>query len=267
MLIDAFRAQCRDGSLQPLAYAALELKPHSPHALPVWVALERDIQVVWSHDRTSIEEASIRLSFERCDSARMHHGPIDTADFYGHYDARKQRVSITGRRLGAGAVYLPEDLRGLHLGSFAMSEVVRWAKQWPHAQVESISLAPGDAYPENRQRRNRLYEQFGIVFDYDDDRRSAGRSRPMRAGDLSDCDTWRAWVAEHPLLEAFAKQVQRGDDAERKTRFRQRAVENLSGRLDWAAQYPIRACSQRLWALHAGKAFWILFAALLVWSA
>ena len=220
----------------------------------------------WESDRTTVAEAEIRLTFERCDAGRPRHGIVSSADFCGFYNAREQRISLTGRRLESGAVYLPEDLRGLHLGSFAMSEIVRWAKQWPEAIVEPISLVKGDADPENGERRNRFYEQFGLCFDYESARREAGRSQPIRTGDLIDSEGWKGFVHERPLLDAIAEQMQRGDDMTRDLRARNGAVANLAAQLRWADDHPIRACLRRLWARHPYAPFVAVIVALFVWG-
>jgi hypothetical protein len=152
LLIDAFRSLFREGVWQPPAYALLELKAPTPPGAFTWVALERYQRMSWDPDRATVTDAEIRLTFERCDAGRPRHGTVASADFCGFYNAREQRVSLTGRRLESSAVYLPEDLRGLHLGAFAMSEVVRWAKQRPDAIVEPITLSDGNAYPRREAR-------------------------------------------------------------------------------------------------------------------
>jgi GNAT superfamily N-acetyltransferase len=264
--IDAFRPLFRDGAWYPPTYALLELKAPSPPGASTWVALERHQHTSYDPNRTTVADAEIRLSFERCDAGRPRHGSVDCADFCGFYNAREQRISLTGRRLESGAVYLPEDLRGLHLGTFAMSEVVRWAKQWPDAVVEPIILSDGDAYPENQERRNRFYEQFGLRFDYEGTLREAGRSKSMRAGDLIDSEAWKGSVVEHPLLDAIADQMRRGADAERNLRVRDSAVKDLAQRLLWADDHPIQFCLRRLWVRHPYTPFMAVILALFVWA-
>ena len=80
-----------------------------------------------------------------------------------------------------------------------MNEIVTWAKQWPEAEVKTITLNADDAWPGNRQRRNRLYEQFNIAFDYDQHSdHGSGRSRSMHAGALTPVDTWTRNIVERP---------------------------------------------------------------------
>lgn len=59
-----------------------------------------------------------------------------------------------------------------------MNEIVKWAKQWPEANILKITLGEGDAYDENMERRNRFYEQFGIEFNYHDESRKTGPHAP-----------------------------------------------------------------------------------------
>lgn len=266
MLIDAFRTLFRDGVWHPPIYALLELKAPKPPGPSTWVALERYQSVTWDPVRSTVEEAEFRLSFEQCDAARPRHGSVASAHFCGFYHGRDRRISITGRRLDSGAVYLPDELRGVHLGTFAMSEVVRWAKQWPDAIVEPITLSDGDAYPENLARRNRFYEQFGLRFNFEDGRHHSGQSQPMPASELVDNGGWRDHVVEHPLLDAIATQMRRRDDAERNLRVRDAAVRELAQHLHWADGHPIRACLRRLWARHPYAPFAAVIVALFVWA-
>lgn len=75
-------------------------------------------------------------------------------------------------------------MRGLGLGTFLMDQIVQWAMQWPDANVRPISLAAGQATPENKARRNHFYERFGLVFDYRNDG-DEGVSRPMKVKALN----------------------------------------------------------------------------------
>lgn len=226
--------------------------------------------MVWNADRTAVLEASIRLSFEQCDEGRPRSGRPPAATFYGHYHGPLQRLSLTAGHLGRGSIYLPEELRGRHLGTFAMSEVVRWAQQWPEAAIESITLADGDGDPENKERRNRFYEQFGLRFTYDDERRKAGRSLPMTAADLVDTGAWEGQVKEHRLLETFSKHLERGNSAEQDLAWQTNEVRKLNDLLAWDAAHPIRAAAKGLWNLYPNAWAYALMAgaaALGLWRA
>lgn len=107
-------------------------------------------------------------------------------------------------------------LRGFHLGTYLQDEVVRWAKQWPNAAIRRISLSPVDSQDENRERRNRFYEQFGIQFDYADGRKS-GTSKPMQASELRPVDSsvWQQDITERGLVDFMRDQADRIDNLQR----------------------------------------------------
>lgn len=101
-------------------------------------------------------------------------------------DSKKEIISLTG-----GSVSIHNSLyRGQRIGTWMMNEIVKWAKQWPDANILKITLGEGDAYDENMERRNRFYEQFGIEFNYHDESRKTGASRSMKAHKLNTVDFW-----------------------------------------------------------------------------
>ena len=112
--------------------------------------------------------------------------------FSANYCALSNRISLTG-----GAVFLdPPYIQGQRVGTYLMNEVISWARQWPAAMISPISLSESQANPENKDRRNRFYEQFGIEFDYADPECLAGLSRSMPAGDLVNVSTWTENIEE-----------------------------------------------------------------------
>lgn len=60
------------------------------------------------------------------------------------------------------------QLRGLHIGTFMFARMVTWAKTLnSERKIVPISMYVGDARDaDNKNRRNTLYERFGIVFIY-----------------------------------------------------------------------------------------------------
>jgi hypothetical protein len=128
---------------------------------------------------------------------------------------------------------------------------VGWAKQWPSAVVNSIGLSEVDADPENRLRRNRFYEQFGLVFDYSDKLCKGGRSRAMPAGNLQQVEAWEKNIAVFKVHEHLARVLQEN----RKLRFdlegRERAIDALNETLRRQASRPVRTALSALWARHA----------------
>ena len=84
-------------------------------------------------------------------------------------------------------------LRGAHVGTFLLARYVRWARQWPGAEVKPIYLSSHDAKPENVERRQRLYEKAG--FRFRDGEQGDKHSLPMLASELAVVDSWEAFIA------------------------------------------------------------------------
>lgn len=129
-------------------------------------------------------------------------GVLAAHPFSGHYRRSAdgiEHVSLTGGSVGLSAAYL----RGHRLGTYLQDEVVRWARQWPNAIVQPIALSDTDAYAQNKSRRNRYYEQFGISFDYTDSDCGSGVSRPLRVCDLTPVSpvVWQKSIKEYDLVD------------------------------------------------------------------
>lgn len=88
-----------------------------------------------------------------------------------------------------------------------MNELVLWARHWPKAKIHPIELLEGQAYPENKDRRNRFYENFGFEFDYTDPEHEAGRSRPMLAEALTPVNSWKENIRRHDLLDFLVESL------------------------------------------------------------
>ncbi len=76
-------------------------------------------------------------------------------------------ISLTSSgALSEGAIFLnlPTKFEGQHIGTYMLNEIVLLAKQWQGAKVDSIKLISGQAHGDNKERRNRFYEQFGLEF-------------------------------------------------------------------------------------------------------
>lgn len=58
-------------------------------------------------------------------------------------------------------------LKGRRIGTWCQNQVMLWLQQQPPGRTCSIPLIEGDARGENRDRRNRFYEQFGSWFAWD----------------------------------------------------------------------------------------------------
>ena len=107
--------------------------------------------------------------------------------FTGKYSQISNSVSITG-----GGVFLdPSGLRGNRIGTYLMYHIVSLAKYWPNAEVENIKLDVDETKSENKIRRNKLYEQIGLVFDYSDPKNKGGISRSMPVEKLIIVENWK----------------------------------------------------------------------------
>lgn len=60
------------------------------------------------------------------------------------YHVHVNTVSITAGSLTEGIVVIdPPFLNGHGLGTYLMNEIIRWAKRWPNANVNTINLLEG----------------------------------------------------------------------------------------------------------------------------
>jgi len=152
----------------------------------------------------SVARATIHIGYDVIfphnifDQTRMH-------EFEGSFsDGSPPCVSLTSFRPGQGAVFLDlPNLASHRIGTYLMNEIVCWVRQWPDAEVYPIQLLTGQAHGDNKERRNRFYTQFGIVFDFDDASHRTGRSRETKVSELTPVDTWRANIREISIEDAL----------------------------------------------------------------
>lgn len=167
-----------------------------------WLVVEREEKYRCDPRNNEILEASIRLSYERL-GARGSFSSDSKGFFSGGYSrgfAERPRVSLTSPTVSDGAVFLDlPQLYGQGIGSYIMNEIVNWVRQWPEAEVAQIRLLEGQAHAINKERRNRFYEQFGLVFDYLNADHREGISRPMPASSLQPIGTVKANLREVEL--------------------------------------------------------------------
>ncbi|ANN80870.1 hypothetical protein BAU07_26475 (plasmid) [Bordetella flabilis] len=139
--------------------------------------------------------------------------------------------------------------RGAHIGTYLLDEVVRWAKQWPTAQVRQISLSTVDGSDENRERRNRLYEQFGIVFEYTPDRRSGVSLSTMVAAQLTPVapEVWGENIEEWGLVEYLRHGCAQIKDLSYSNNRLERVRRDLVAEIEAARARPLRWACRQLW--------------------
>ncbi|CAN7383296.1 hypothetical protein [Variovorax sp. LjRoot178] len=207
--------------------------------------LEREQSTRLDERDGSVYEATIELRYQRIlgtfDIRRR--SIYQVGNFVGFYSKLHGRVSLTSCEVyGGGGVFLNlTGLDGQRIATYMLNEIITWAKQWPEAEVKTITLNASDASPNNKLRRNRLYEQFNIAFDYDQGSDGAsGRSRAMLADELKTVDTWALNIVERQMLDYVAELVQDRVDTRADLAARDRAVQELSALHGKASKHPLR---------------------------
>ena len=162
---------------------------------------------------------------------------LDTCAFNG-------MVSLTANSLTTGGYVVLENanFQGNRVGTFLMNEIVQWVQQWPDATVRTVSLLSGQAHGDNKERRNRFYEQLGLEFDYDDSEHKQG-SRPMLAKQLKRVETWKENITVHSMPDYLANILHEKERDSLELMQRNRAVKDLFNEQRAAEAKPIR------WAL------------------
>lgn len=215
-----------------------------------WLFVERQETCRVDEQDGSIYEASIRLTYQRIERSQSY--PTNAKGYFcGGYKRGGDRgpiVSLTSESVTEGAVFLSlPGLEGQRIGTYLMNEIVTWARQWPEARVEPIELSATQAYGENRARRNRFYEQFGIVFEYHDSERRSGVSKPMLAAELTPVGTWQSNIRERAVHECL------GDALHDLTRLagdlatRENVINDLTAHINRVEAQPLRWALQTFW--------------------
>lgn len=115
-------------------------------------------------------------------------------------------ILLTG---GAIDLCLSDYFKGQRIGTYLMNIIVQWAKNWPNANINQIKLLTFQAQPENKERRNKFYEQFNIKFNYVNTiTREDGTSLPMTASNLNPVVTWKENIKEYQIKDFISKYKQ-----------------------------------------------------------
>ena len=205
-----------------------------------WLLVEREENYHRNPIDGTLHDASIRLTYQRI-TPKFSPLPSGGGFFAGCYSERANAVSITSPTMGRGFVTLDlPRLNGQYIGTYLMNEVVAWVKQWPDATVNSVELLENQGNGDNKARRNRFYEQFGLIFDYADQEKRAGLSREMPAADLRAVETWKDNIKEHWVVDYLSEVLHAKEHAESELKLRDRACKELADRERKAAERPIR---------------------------
>lgn len=240
-----------DKRLKPRIYVLEVRARDQPDGSPIaWLLIERQEDLRRYERDGSIYEASIRISYERVDPKHGYRVP-GKGYFSGGYSrgfSGDPSVSLTSETTSKGAVFLdPQDLQGHRVGTYLMNEIVTWVRQWPDATVRSVELLEGQSHGENKARRNRFYEQFGLVFDYRDPDHREGLSRPMRAEALTPVETWKANMRELDAREFIGEVLYDHGRMKLQLEQRERGIESLTASLRRAESNPLRWALRRTW--------------------
>lgn len=254
MTLPSFDDERVDGERTKPRIQVLEIRHKGePDGDPVaWLLVERQETYRRDHRDNKLYEASIRISYQKI-TARHSHRDGGKGRFDGSYSKPYNSVSLTSTSMSKGAVFL--DLPGLdgqRIGTYLMNEIVRWVQRWPEATVNSVELLSGQANGDNKERRNRFYEQFGLVFDYTDPERQEGHSRPMLAGDLIAIETWRQNITERRMPDYLADVLYSEERASSELIHRNRACSDLIAEIRRAEAKPIRWALKILYYQYVG---------------
>ena len=143
--------------------------------------------------------------------------------------------------MGAGDADGGGDLPvGHRIGTYLLNEIVQWVQRWPEATVNTVTLLSSQASGDNKERRNKFYEQFGLTFDYKDFERKEGESRPMLAGELNQVLTWKQNITEINMIDYLDNVLFSEERASTELAFRDRACKELIAEQRQAEAKPVR---------------------------
>lgn len=256
MTIPSFENGWKNGQITLPPIYILEIrKPDKPDSAPVaWLWVERQETRRYDERDRSVHQATIELNVELAKS-RVGRGPSKGTSFVASYHAtgfNGPSISLTSHSNDHAAVFLdPSSLRGHRVGTYLMNEVVLWAQQWPTATVNSIELLALQAYDENKARRNRFYEQFGLVFNYNDDDCREGLSQPMPVSALTPVDTWRSNIRVLQANEFMGELLDERSNLSAELTLRNLAFKELINERQAAIRKPIAWVFRQLYEQHA----------------
>jgi len=195
-----------------------------------------------------VYEASVCLSYQTIEPKHSLRSRV-SGSFDGSYSRCSFREGEASVSLVKGALFLdPQGLRGQRIGTYLMNEIVTWAQQWPEAVVAPIKLLSGQAEEENRTRRNRFYERFGLVFGYSDPEHREGVSAPLPVRELKSVSSWEANIRERDPREYLAELLHERAHAVVEGSRRDTVIKNLSATLEEARNRPVRWAARCLWS-------------------
>lgn len=167
-----------------------------------------------------------------------------TTDWVPASKGYEKALRVAGR-CSSGDFVLPADFRGFRIGGWLMTHIIRWAQQWPDANIRPIWLSEVDAGADNLERRNRLWISCGFRFNHENPR--SGTSLPMKARDLTCPLSWHSNITDI-TLDRYHEDVGREVlflDQEIDTAFRK--FQDINYTLKWLGDHPLRYALGRGW--------------------
>lgn len=254
MPIVPFECTFRDNKTIEPEIQLLEIRPRGTdetHEPCAWVFVRREEKYTLDPKSKEVQDATITVSYHAVET-RIWPKIRMGGTFQAGYSHWCNRISLTGlSALGRGGVMVSDGLRSMRLGTYLFNIIVGWAMQWPIAEVNSIGLAENDGHEDNRTRRNRFYEQFGLEFEYTDPKGMGGHSRPMPASDLHQVTSWKQNIIVHKVDEHLGKLLIQNARLRSDLAARERAIKQLTTTMNDQEAHPIRTALRVLWARNA----------------
>jgi hypothetical protein len=217
---------------------ALEVRDRNkPDGDPIaYVVVERE-EKYCTDNSGQIENASIVLYYDAITTNQnFWQKPKYFKGEYSRSSGGKETVSITG---GSVLLDLP-GLHGNHIATYLMHEILTWAKQWPGATVLPVYLSPVDARDDdNKKRRNRLYEQLGLKFNYVDTENREGTSSSKQVSDLNNVESWKKNIRELDVRECIAELLCKNESLKRDLSSNENVIQHLKDEIKRATAKPI----------------------------
>lgn len=208
----------------------LKLHPGPKQLYPVFMLIEEHETVV--NHGGQIKEAYLKIKYSFMSYRSLHSTMDDRVHYFDAY-YKPSGASLTG-----GAVFVdPAIYRGKKIGSYFLNVVIRWLQKFDDVPLNTIELVAHQATDENKARRNRLYEQFGITFNYDKDG-LAGLSNPISTHQLNTTDRWQQSILvleSDELIDTLLKLYVDSNDVIESLR-------NTENEINRARLMPIRWC-------------------------
>lgn len=167
--------------------------------------------------------------------------------FYASYEIRDDKFQASLFSHGIvenGALFLdPDDLRGNHIGTYLMDRIVEWLQEnCPKAEVIPVKLEIGQATNDKKDRRNKFWENFGLIFEWQNSvTRKVGVSKRMKVDQLIRCKkNWERNIEEIQILDYFDNLNQKIRDLSDDLNMMTSQNEKLENELRFARLTPVR---------------------------